>query len=355
MTNPIPKVSPLSVSKAMPISVSLDSSPWLAGLTTYPIRHRTQFGGLVFFCLLTSSLGTSYGQKLREINCPFIVHQIADATDPNQFLLVGQHKFAELRLGSEGDFKCEALPFQIDDAQIACVCKIDVHRIVVAGAFKHEMGFVAIFKTDGQRLWQQTYDAPLVTLICRNNQAFVGDIRGKIVAIQLEQGMTLWERQLHSKMVTALVGYRDGTTVSADWTGKIVVWNSVDGTEVTNFQQHRDRVSSLIAIDPDDASQRPSLISASRDGTVRLWYPTQNRLVRFIDLRQPVTALAIVSGLRILAATQSGQVQLLDLSNAKSINTLETQLDHITAIRVLGDDLIAISGEGPNRLIKLPK
>ncbi len=234
---------------------------------------------------------------------------------------------------------------------------VDAQRLLVAGACDIEQGCLATCDAaTGDLIWRRDdLPHPLTCVAATENLAIAGDDRGRISAFEMASGQPVWSREMHTKLVTAMVAIDSQICVSSDWGGKIVVFEAASGQELTNFQQHRDRVTDLAVWTDDDANPNtpPRLFSGSRDGTVRLWYPQQRRLVRFVQLDAPVTALLPLSRDRVWVATNDARLHLLDMERARVLASMASGLNYVVELaRRDATSLLALNGTG--QLVRLP-
>lgn len=310
------------------------------------------------------SFPAACGQDSHSFETPFVVHRIAPAAQPEQLLLLGEHRLALLRYDTERALVAEPLAIDLPRVKIAAAASLlrpDGESLVIAGATENESGFVAMVGSDGRSKWTKTLTAPILAMdtlapidaetFARSRAIYLGDLRGTVLALAIDDGELLWESSLHGKMVTALATLNGDLAASGDWTGKIVLWNRTDGSEVASFQQHRARVTSLQRAPRLPPGGPLAMVSASRDGTVRLWYPQQRRLVRFVQIPQPIVALAWRDNLQFIAATSSGALHTVDLAKAKIEPAVPSGLPYVSDLRGFGDRLLILSGEGPNRIL----
>lgn len=224
-------------------------------------------------------------------------------------------------------------------------------QLFVAGVENFEYGYLACFSTGDRQLdWtRQDLPDPLTCLCVAEDVVIVGSDRGTVYASDIESGLPLWQVDLHSKMVTALVAVGDGLCASGDWTGKIVIFDADTGAVTAEFQQHRDRIIELLV---DQRGGR--LYSGSHDGTVRMWYPIQGRLVRFVQLQHPVTAVSSLATDQVVVATHDGQVHLVDLSEARVLNSVPSGLGYVHALHhVDGKQILLSDGRTEVRILEL--
>ncbi len=121
----------------------------------------------------------------------------------------------------------------------------------------------------------------------------------------------------------------------------IKIWESSSGQLVRSMDNHVDQVIAMVASeDPSDPSQ-PFLISASRDGTVRLWKPGIGRLIRFAKLESAPTHLCTLrSGLQVAVATAERAIVRIDMESLEMRSLLPASEARIEAM------LLQPDGEG---------
>ena len=112
----------------------------------------------------------------------------------------------------------------------------------------------------------------------------------------------------HSGAITAVAYLGAGELVSASHDGTIRIWDLATGRPRPTHAGHLDAVTSL-AWSPDGTR----LASAGVDGTVRVWDPTDGRLVRALDAPAPAVQVAWSAG-GLLATRCRGRRQV-DLWN----------------------------------------
>ena len=289
---------------------------------------------------ITSMAGTSMEERGAPVNALFVS---------------GGHSLAEFsvdtgRLSRRRDFQ---------DLTLSAIASVpDSARLLISGADFNETGFVGVLReTTGDFLWRD--DALPGLAVCQAVAAdvcFVGDDHGFVTAWNIATGQRQWSKQLHSKMVTCLVVINSRLCASADWGGKIIVFHREDGSEFTNFQQHRGRVTALGVpqVAADGPSGPPHLFSAARDGTVRLWYPTQRRLVRFVQLPEPITCMVTLPEDRVIVATKSARLHRVDMQTAKVLDHTQSNLDYIaTAQRLPNQRLLVSNGRSELEIVTL--
>lgn len=224
--------------------------------------------------------------------------------------------------------------------------------LVLGGTSDIEMGCLGVWDSSKQSRFRWIHDDlpfPITCVATVGDRVIAGNDQGEVAAFELESGKEIWKQQMHSKMVTSAVAVPGVLCVTADWIGKLVVFDSLDGQPQSDFQQHRDRVSNLVS---GLAEPTPQVISGSRDGTVRLWYPTQGRLVRFVQMGEPITALENSGGGSVIAATRDAKLSRIDMQTAQVVSSQASNLEYVSyLLAVDGQTVLALDGKGSASLI----
>ena len=131
--------------------------------------------------------------------------------------------------------------------------------------------------------------------------------------------------------------------------------NPASGATIRSFENHTGPVRDL-ALRPGNSVGPPLVASAASDRTVRLWQPTNNRLVRWARLPVAPTAICwTASGSHVLAACEDGRLRAVDPETV-AVTELAGQLaGWAYAVVALPDGkAAAIAGErGQLRLVDL--
>lgn len=251
-------------------------------------------------------------------------------------------------------------PIEIADVKITAAALVD-DAFLVVGHNSRDLGQLRFYGESNQLLWRQEFENPITCVTALADSFCVGDLSGRIIRVRADDGSLLWQKLTHSKTVTTIARFNDDLAVSGDWTGKLSLWTSVDGVEQAEFRQHRDGVTSLLVPvqklagqDLSDNSQPQSLVSASRDGTVRLWYPLQKRLVRFAQLDAPVTSLCLFEEGKVLAGCNDGSLHVIDCGNAKVTHSLTTGLPYVGQLQKLAGRFWLADCETLSKEIQIP-
>ena len=282
--------------------------------------------------------------------------------------LVGGHTFARVRMTSSSsstdeddatEVKCEIQRLWYGESErIAGGAEINRQQYAIFGSWEHESGWVGLFNIDAHQFtWKSEFSEPITAGCLLDGQLVIGDEAGGVRQLQLNSGEAGWYAELHSSQVTAICRVAADIIASADWSGGIKLVDSSTGRELQHFSQHRDRITGLLVLPGTKDSAQPQMVSASRDGTVRLWYPRQRRMVRFAQLEQPVVQLvAIDDQQRVLVATEDGQLHVVDLGIARATATYASGLPSPAGIGQLTPwRWLVLDGLGGGRLWQLPR
>lgn len=300
-----------------------------------------------------STSETATGQEPTWIDSPIFGFESSDSS--GDVYAYGGHS---IRSVDVSNFETTLLG-NFPDSTIACCVNLLDGTLLIAGTLDLEYGFVGRWKIENQSwVWRQDkFENPITAAGCNQRHCVVGDDLGVITRLQLLDGKLDWTKSIHSKAVTSIVLVGEENIASGDWSGKIVLSASSDGGEIRQFRQHQDAITSILELRSVGGARETSsvrkLVTASRDGTVRLWYPEQGRLVRFIQLSSPAVAMAVLADELVIVATSDGRLHQCDLGSAKvlssrvakenfSANEQPQHLRHISSIRVLTNGLLLI-------------
>ncbi|GAB5405094.1 MAG: hypothetical protein Aurels2KO_33250 [Aureliella sp.] len=242
--------------------------------------------------------------------------------------------------------------------------------VFVAGVFHIEYGFVAklelteLFKDNSAReatenspqdlqslsAWCLTdLPSPVTCLNVAVDTVVIGDRQGELRSLDASTGESNWICSAHSKLITCVTSLTTskGTRwiASGDWGGKIVVSEAGSGKQIESYALHRGALTDLLAFH----GQPTRLVSTSRDGTVRLWYIEQHRLVRFHRQPAPVLSASRWQDDTVLTSTRHSELMWIDLSSAECTQTAQSPIDYIHA-QATSPNYIAISN-GRNRVL----
>lgn len=290
----------------------------------------------------------------------FPVSKFAPWKTQHDVLAIGGHNVAVLSVAVLSTEQLQVrLDWHFNDVRISDAAVLpavpglvaDEGLLLVSGTMNGNEGYLGLFRiADRSAVWEnKALPAPITVICTSGSKCIAGNDAGLVTQYDLRTGQAGWSNQLHSKLVTAMVRISDTQLASADWVGKIVLLDAATGREITNFQQHRDRITALIA---DPASSPTKLYSSSLDGTVRLWYPAQRRLVRFALLNKAVVAIASMGNNRILATTSDARIHVVDLNAAKVLHEEQSLHEYIQAMWPISDQA-AIASDGRLRIFRV--
>lgn len=272
--------------------------------------------------------------------------------------LVGGHTLARLDLGT---LAAEPLA-NLAEQTITGGASRGAAACLLFGSQRHESGWAGKYDAPSRQFaWQSELPAPITSGCTQADGLLLGDERGTVRRLESDTGQVLWAAELHVKMVTAVSDISPQLAASGDWLGNIQMFDPSSGRLLGSLRQHRDRITGLVSL-AAPADSFPRFASGSRDGTVRLWYPQQGRMVRFVQVDAPVTTLAAIppskdgsiSEWMVLAATQQGPLHVIDLSVARVIRTIPSPLEDVVAMLPLADKRwLALDGRGNVALFTL--
>lgn len=162
--------------------------------------------------------------------------------------------------------------------------------------------------------------------------------------------------ECHSAAVLAVAWLAaDDLILSAGVDQAIRVLAAKDGRVTNSLDNHTAAVRDL-AIRPGKHDGPAMIASCSADKTVRLWQPAIGRLVRFVKLPSPPTAVAwSASGSHILAACEDGKLRAIEPTTLDVIEFAQ-KLDgwaHSLTVLPNGSAAILAGERGQLRLVPL--
>lgn len=241
-------------------------------------------------------------------------------------LTVADVKFSDFYVSGDSLFLCGA--YKVEYGFVVCISHSTIREVLALPTSKRSVRELSELAT-----WSKTdFPGPLTCIAASSDTVCMGDEDGVLTALRATDGKPEWTASHHAKMITALAILQmpdDSTQVaSGDWAGKIVVSDLETGRRRETFPQHRDTITAL-RTNPDAKGR---LYSASRDGTLRLWYVHQSRLVRFVRQAHPVVALDDLGDGIVVGATRDSALLLVDTTSAEVVRTVPCSLDYIHAV-----------------------
>jgi len=108
-----------------------------------------------------------------------------------------------------------------------------------------------------------------------------GDVGKTLLLWSLEEGKEVRQFDGHQKGVNAIAVSPNAKLLASGGMedSSLKLWNVSDGTLLRDLKGHRDRITALEFF-PDGSY----LVSASKDGTLRVWDPDSGKNVQTLDL-----------------------------------------------------------------------
>ena len=176
---------------------------------------------------------------------------------------------------------------------------------------------------------------------------------GTAAVLNAADGTPVQRITLHSKPLLALACYQQ-TAVTAGMDGIIRLWHTQNGQLLRTLDNHTAPITTLLI--PHAAANTdspPSMYSASRDRTVRLWQPDRGRLVRFARLNSVPECLTLTSdGSLLLAGCSDGSLLTLQPTTLQVLQTQQSDAGTICEILPApdSDDLLICGSNGLRRM-----
>jgi WD40 repeat protein len=200
-----------------------------------------------------------------------------------------------------------------------------------------DVAYRAAWNADGSRL----------AVACADRKVRIFALDGKSVAQVVE---------CHSAAVLTVAWLAaDDLILSAGVDQAIRVLAAKDGRVTNSLDNHTGAVRDL-AIRPGKHDGPTMVASCSTDKTVRLWQPAIGRMVRFVKLPSPPTAIAwSTSGSHILAACEDGKLRTIEPTTLDVIEFAQRIDGWAHSLAALPDGSAAILGgeRGQLRLVPL--
>ncbi|WP_437296045.1 WD40 repeat domain-containing protein [Sorangium sp. So ce426] len=126
--------------------------------------------------------------------------------------------------------------------------------------------------------------------------------------------------------------------------GELIVWSVKDGARLRTLAGHHDKINTI------DLRNNGVLVTASDDGTARLWSSTNGTLLSSINVsQQAATARLDHAGRRLAVASSDGSVELWDVSTPETPRKLFSLRGHeqsIASIEFSPDDRLFLTAAG---------
>ena len=152
----------------------------------------------------------------------------------------------------------------------------------------------------------------------------------------------------HTRIVTAVAVTPDRPfVVSASWDGTLRVWELESGLTVRTLQGHRKAVTA-VAVTPDGRRA----VSGSRDRMLRVWDLESGQTVRTLEGHaKTVTAVAVTpDGCHAVSASNDWTLRMWNLESGLTVRTLEGHMGFVTAVAIAPDGRRAVSASADRTL-----
>ena len=224
-------------------------------------------------------------------------------------------------------------------------------KLVYAAEGQNEGRLMCLDPTDGEMLWEQTFDSPPASapVIGSLNQGYVVtvlDRNGQVRAFSLDNGQNLWTHGLDepSYLATA-AGY--GKLAVAYPNGEIILLSLQEGKRIWEAE-----LGSAQAAPPTVTSQ--GVLVPSKDTYLYLLSMESGDIKWKTRLSQTVSEPAIVVENQIAQSDEDGQVHLLKLGDGALITTVKVGGPWVSRV-VPGHSRWALSNSsGEYRVYKTP-
>ena len=148
----------------------------------------------------------------------------------------------------------------------------------------------------------------------------------------------------HSSSVTAVKFNRHGSElISASIDGTLKLWDAITGKEIRTLARHTDRITA-IELSPDGSTA----ISASWDKPPIVWETSSwKQLLMFSGHTGPVNQVAYApNGETVASASTDTSVEIWDVSSGQRIRTLIDHTGEVNTVTFTPDGNYVISGAG---------
>ena len=157
-----------------------------------------------------------------------------------------------------------------------------------------------------------------------------GDRTGGVCIWEAEPGAIVFSLNEHKVRITDLAWRPDGSLLaSASDDGSVILWSMKDGFPVRNIVAHKSsaspRYSRRIGVLALDFAPDGRLLTAGRDGQLRIWSPEGEPVLNLpVDSSLPVSAAFLNDPGQAIVGTFDGSLHVYDLSAGKPVQLLST-------------------------------
>lgn len=221
---------------------------------------------------------------------------------------------------------------ELNFQQLHDVClSPDSSTLAIAGGNPAEHAVVEMYSwPELQPLWTQEFSTDVVYTMAfdpEGKQLVVGGHDHSVSLINASSGDLMRTLRGHSKPVTGVACLANGKhMLSCSIDQSIRVWDLQKGSLIRSLSNHT-RAIHQVAAAADKTGTLPMVASVSEDKTVRFWQPTIGRMVRFVRLTDPVTAVAwSKNGERVFVGMKDGSTNAVDVQTLQ-VTPLVAPLD----------------------------
>jgi WD40 repeat protein len=143
--------------------------------------------------------------------------------------------------------------------------------------------------------------------------------------------------------------YKNGYVASASQDNTVNVWNTLTWTSIRKYTSHIDWVRSLDQIDND------TMVSGSRDQTIRIWKISTGETLKIIKFTVHVIVVRVFSieNKQIVCGTggTSNNLQIYNYNTGNWVRTLIGHLNNVCSIEMLSDQFMASGSDDKSVII----
>lgn len=160
----------------------------------------------------------------------------------------------------------------------------------------------------------------------------------------------------HSRPLLAIEYLPDGQLIgSAGIDQTIQLWHAKTGIAVRTLSNHVNTVNDIAVAPRSAIGALPILVSVSDDKTVRLWQPTNGRLVRFFKLpSSPLTVDWLSDGQRFVVGCEDGTVRWFDAATLAQLRQEPVSPSPIISLAIYSTDGTVVAGTLSAGMLRFP-
>lgn len=194
----------------------------------------------------------------------------------------------------------------------------DQHRLLIAGGDPSEREIVEVREWPSCNLLDRfEHDGDVATRVAwsGDGQRWLEGNWNGVCRVRDHRGRIEFEFSDHTNAVLSMCWLDPEPWIATSGIDPAIkIRNAKDGTLVRSLDNHTQSVVGLISVPESHGPRGGYLISASHDGSVRLWQPGIGRLVRFARLpSSPVAMQWLRQGMQVVVACADRTLQRVDL------------------------------------------